>query len=108
MTFGGSMDYDFVAGDRNSKLQCTCVREADDTAIDVTTATVNLRWSMNEGTVTSSSMTKEDAANGVVSYTFGDGELVAGRLKAEVEILSGGLPLTSLEAMRFSVRERVS
>jgi hypothetical protein len=107
MTFGGTMDYHFVQGDQNSKLQVTCVRDDTGAAIDVSSATVNLYWSMNEGTTQTSEMDDEDAANGVVSYTWGDGELGAGQLKCEVEILSGGLPLTSIEAMRFTVRERL-
>lgn len=107
MTFGGTMDFHFVEGDTNSKLQVTCKRTDTGAAIDVSAATVKLYWSMNEGTRQSATMTKEDAPNGVVSYTFTTGQLEGGQLKCEVEITSGGLPLTSLEAMYFSVRRRI-
>jgi hypothetical protein len=107
MTFGGTMDFHFVAGDTNSKLQVTCKRTDTGAVIDVTTATVTLRWSVNEGTTTEDTMTKEDAVNGIVSYTWGTDELEAGILKCEVEIDSGGNVVTSLEAMRFSVRDRL-
>lgn len=107
MTFGGTMDYHFVQGDQNSKLQVTCVRDDTGLPIDVSSSTNTLYWSMNEGTTQSVEMADEDAANGVISHTWGEDELGAGQLKCEVEIVSGGLPLTSIEAMRFTVRERL-
>jgi hypothetical protein len=110
MTFGGTMDYHFVASDTSSKLQVTCKRTDTGAAIDVSAAgtTVTLYWSVNEGAKQSAEMTKTNGgSDGIVDYTWQTGELVSGQLKCEVEIDDGGNKLTSLEAPRFTVRERI-
>lgn len=109
MTYGGTMDYHFVAGDENSTLRVTCKRSDTGVAIDVSTSTNKLFWSINDGTVIEDAMSLTgDGTDGIVEYTWGTDELAAGILKCEVEITSGGLPLTQLEMMRFTVRERLS
>lgn len=108
MTYGGTMDYHFVEGDQNSTLRVTCKRSDTGAVIDVSTSTNKLHWSINEGTKTISNMSfYTDGSDGILDYTWGLNELAAGILKCEVEITSGGLPLTQLEVMRFTVRERL-
>jgi hypothetical protein len=105
------MDYHFVAGDTSSTLQVTCKRTDTGAAIDVSAAgtVITLYWSVNEGTVQNAVMTKTNGgSDGIVDYTWQAGELAAGQLKCEVEIDDGGEKLTSLEAPRFTIRERLS
>jgi hypothetical protein len=104
MALGGSMDFSFVAGDTNSVLTVTCKRSDTGAAINLAGMTVSIRWSVDGGTPVTKSMTITDAANGVCTYTFGTGDLVAGIMRAEVIITSSGKVVTSLEPFSFTVR----
>jgi hypothetical protein len=104
---GGALDYDFVAGDTNSVLTVTC-QKADGTGpMNLTGGTVTLRWSVDGATKVEKTMTLTDPANGVASYTFGTGELVAGIMAAEVVVTMGGKNVTSLEPFTFTVRPAI-
>lgn len=104
---GGSMDYSFVAGDTNSVLTVTCRRSDDNVVIDLSGATVALKWRVDGGTLITKSMTITDAPNGICTYTFGAGELVAGIMVAEVAVTIAGKVTTSVEPFRFTVRPTV-
>lgn len=106
MALGLPLDYSFVAADTNSALVVTC-NDKDGTVIDISSATVTLRWSIDGGTVVSKTMTIVDGPNGVASYTFGTGELVAGIMAAEIEVVAAGKKVTSVEPLKFTIRAKV-
>jgi hypothetical protein len=103
MALGVPLDWSFVAGDTNSALVVTC-KDKDGVAIDITSATVTLKWSVDGATAVSKTMTVTDGPNGVASYTFATGELVAGIMKAEVRVTAAGKTVTSVEPFTFTVR----
>ena len=107
MALGGTLDYNLVAGDTNTALIVTCKRADTGAAIDLTGATVTLKWRIDGGTLATKTMTITDAANGIASYTFGTSELAAGLMVAEVEVAVSGKTSSSVEAMRFTVRPKV-
>lgn len=83
------MDYELVAGDTGSKLVVTIVDNGDGTAVDLTGATVNLRWRANRSVVVvgPKDMTVTDAPGGIAEYLFEATELVAGIMEFEVEVI---------------------
>jgi len=107
MTLGGLMDFSFVAGDTNSVLTVTCKNSETGAPINLSGCTVKLYYSMDGGTPVSKTMTVTDAPNGICTYTFGALELVAGLMRAEVEVTAGGKFVTSVEPFRFTVRPRL-
>lgn len=108
MPFGGLTDYDFVEDDTNSKLKVTCTRDDTGAAINLTGATVTLKYKINAGTLATKTMSVEDTTGGVASYTFTSDELAPGIMVAEVQVESGGKVVSSLEPMRFTIRERLA
>lgn len=97
--------YQFVAGDTGSKLEVTCKNDADNTAINLTGATVKLKWKDAGGTLQTKTMTITSAATGVAEYQFLAGELFAGLMNFEVEITdSGGKIIRCLEIIAEKVR----
>lgn len=78
--------YSFVAGDTGSVLRVTCTNDSDDTAINLTGATVALRWLNSAGTLVSQNMTIVTAASGIAQYQFTASELFAPSMSFEVRI----------------------
>mgnify|MGYP007073280000 CR=1 FL=1 len=66
----------YVAGDM-PLLQVTVVDEDDGTAIDLTGATVTLRWRVNGAAVQTGAMAVTNAAGGICQRRWGSGELSA-------------------------------
>ena len=99
------MTASFVAGDTGSILQTTCKNE-DGSIIDLTGATVRVKWKAVDGVLQSRTMTVVGApAGGVVNYQFAAGELYAARMRFEIEITdSGGRVLRSLQLLEEEVR----
>jgi|WetSurSiteA1Bulk_404760.scaffolds.fasta_scaffold16651_2 hypothetical protein len=95
---------EFVAGDTNSKIRFTFKKASDGSALDLSGATVDLRWKIGAGILTTSAMTVTDAAGGVAEYLFTTGQLVAGTLTAEGRVTSGGKFVTTLEQPNLIVR----
>lgn len=91
----------YVVGDM-PKFEATCVDEDTGSAIDLTGATVTLRWSLDGGGSNSASMTISDATNGVAWARFGASDLSEeGRLVLAVRIVdSSGNQFTSQEFNR--------
>ena len=74
---------DLVEGNE-TLLRLTLIKASDRTARNLTGGSADLIWSIDGGVATTSSMTLEDAANGVVSFRFSDSQLTPGRLSADV------------------------
>ncbi len=102
--------YEFVQGDTGSKLEVTCKDNADDSAIDLTGATVRLKWiKKSDATTQSKTMTITSATTGVAEYQFAAGELVAGNMNFDVEITdSSSKVTTSLNPISVQVRGDIS
>ena len=98
------MAYEFVAGDTGSKLRVTC-QNSDGTVIDLTGATVVLKWHDIAGLLVTRTMTIVNAVAGIVEYQFLASELIAKTMDFEVEITdSGGNVLRSLKPLYEPVR----
>ncbi len=73
--------FPFTEGDTGSVLRITC-RNYDGSVIDLTGATVKIRWKNKAGTLVSKSMAIVGApSNGVVEYQFAAGELLAPKME---------------------------
>lgn len=97
--------YQFVAGDTGSKLKVTCKNDADNTAINLTGATLKLKWKNSGGVLVSQTMTITSAATGVAEYQFLTGELFAGTMDFEVEITdAGGKIIRCLDLISEKIR----
>lgn len=102
--------YQFVAGDTGSKLRVTCKNDSDNTVIDLTDATVKLKWKDSSGTLQSKTMTIiSPATNGIAEYQFASGELYSGTMSFEIEITdAGGKIIKSLDYIVERVRAGLS
>lgn len=78
--------YSFVAGDTGSVLRVTCTNDSDDAAINLTGATVALRWLDSSGVLVTKNMSIVTAASGIAQYQFGASELFAPSMSFEVGI----------------------
>lgn len=75
---------DFIENDR-SQVEVKFV-DTTRSVIDLTTvSTINFNFRINGGGLTSGSMTKSDATNGLATYRFGSGELTPGIMSAQAE-----------------------
>jgi hypothetical protein len=96
---------EFVAGDTNSKIRLTFTRASDGSLLDLTGATVDLRWKIGAAPLTTSAMTLiVPNTLGQAEYLFTTGQLVAGTLTCEGRVTSGGKFVTSLEQPTLIVR----
>jgi len=100
---------DFVAGDTNSVLRATITKASDGLAQDLTATTVTLKYRISNGTLVTRVMTKLiPLTSGVAEYLFLTGELTAGTMVGEVEVLSNsGLLFTTVEPFIKVIRPRL-
>lgn len=84
---------ELVAGDTGSKLVVTCRDSSTGAVINLSGATVTIRW---KG-VAAKSMTIANAAGGVAEYQFAQGDLV---YTSEVSVIEGVLA----SPMRFAIQ----
>jgi len=97
---------EFVENDTGSVLRVTCVDNDTDAAINLTGATVRLRWRHHNGDVTSKTMNIVTAASGIVEYQFASGELWRGTRSFEVEIADAqGKVITSITRLVATVHK---
>jgi hypothetical protein len=98
---------DFVEGDE-TLLQVNCIG-FDRTAIDVSGATVTLRYRIAGGSLQSKTMTiNAPNSAGQVQYQFLSGDLTPGKLSGEVGLQDNtGKAFTSLRGFHFSVRPKI-
>ena len=98
---------DFVTGD-NSVLSTTITDNVTGAAIDLSGASVIFRWKDNDGTLVEVVPTVDDAPNGVVSYRFLAGELIAPTMSIEVEVTDASSHvMTGLSLIELTVREQL-
>jgi hypothetical protein len=77
--------------------------------IDLTGATVRIRWKDKAGTVVEKSMTVTDPTGGVAEYQFVTGELEAGTTGFEIEITDPqGDIIKNLSLLLVRIREKLS
>lgn len=100
---------DFVTNDTGSILRITCKDNELGTAINLTGATVTLRWENASGTITSKTMTIVTAASGICQYQFVAGEIVYPLQKFEVEITdASGYKISNLTLIETTTREELA
>lgn len=98
-------DYQLVAGDTGSLLRVTCTNDDDGAAIDLTGATVALRWKDAAGTLVSRTMSAvAPATQGIAEYQFAATELIAPTMSFEVQIARSGGNVRSLDPFDLLVR----
>lgn len=103
------MATELVTGDTGSVLQLTLKDNDTNTAINLTGATVTLRWENAAGTITSKTMTIVTAVSGIVQYRFLAGEIIYPRHKFEVEITdSSGYKISNLTLLEVTTREELA
>lgn len=99
-----------VQGDTRPILTCTLTDETTGLAINITGATVVLRFRESGSTTTKATITGAvtNGANGVVEFTWPVGALdTAGEFEGEVEVTfaNGGVQ-TIYDRLKFKVREQ--
>ena len=98
---------DLVTGDTGSIYQVTCT-DSDGVAINLTGATVRLRWEDDVGVIQTRTMGITDAVNGVAEYQFLAAEIIAPKMKFETEVQdSGGFITSSNDLVTLTVREEL-
>lgn len=105
------MPYEFVESDTGSKLVVPCKDNESGAVINLTGATVTLRYKYaGDAAVTERGMTiQTPATNGIAEYLFGTGELKTGRFSYEVKIVDGaGKVITQLDLGYIDVRARLA
>lgn len=107
------MAIDLVEDDTGTVVEYTLVNKKTKAPIDLSGATVVLRWTINGGTPVEQEMEIEDAQSGRVSYQFVAGELAvpsgeqsAMRLNVVVTD-SGGKVLTQLKPITYTIRKKI-
>ena len=97
-----------VENDTGIELRVNCTEGVPPVVLNLSGATVLLRWRGDEAPV-ERAMTIIDGVNGVVSYIFKIGEIIAPDMEFEVQITdSAGNTRTSLQTFKERVRERLS
>jgi len=100
--------YHFVQDNVKVKLSVVCTDSAG-IAIDLSTATVSLRWRLKDGTIINKDMSVEDAAAGVAIYLFQAGELVPPTVEYEITVTKAdGAIITSLDTQILGIRARLA
>jgi len=100
------VSYKFVSGDTGSTLRVTCLNDDDSAIINITGATVVLRW-LNPTTnaYIEKTMTLITPLSGIADYQFLAGELIAPSMAFEVRITDGsGKIIRSLNPINVDVR----
>ncbi len=83
-------DYDFVENDTGSVLRITCTDRAGN-VIDLTGATVTLKWNDATGTLQQQAMAiNAPATAGIVQYKFAAGELFSPSMYFSIKIQDSG------------------
>jgi hypothetical protein len=102
------MTFRFVSGDTGSKLRVTCRNDSDNSVIDLTGATVALRWynRATDAVIERTMSIINPATGGQAEYQFAAAELVAPEMDFEVRITdSGGKIVRSLDLLAEGVRQ---
>ncbi len=102
------MSYDFVENDTGGKLRVTC-KSAQGAAIDLTGATITLKWRKADGQLETKPMSTVGAASGgIAEYQFAAAELFAPVMRCAVMITdASGYELSSLDHINLKIRKRL-
>lgn len=99
---------DLVEGNE-TLLRLTLIQTSTRQPRDLTGGSADLIWSIDGGTATTSSMTLEDPANGVVSYRFTATQLVPGRMRADVRSEdAAGNAVIATDILAFLIRRKIT
>lgn len=103
------MAVEFVAGDTGSKLVVTCKDKGTGDLIDLTGATVRLKYRIAGGSLATKTMSiQSPSTSGKAEYLFLAGELTDGEMVGEVEITDGeGKVTTQVTPFRLAIRAKV-
>jgi hypothetical protein len=102
-----------VEDDTGTVLDYTVRNKKTNEPINLTGATVRVRWTIDGGSPVQKDMTIVDATSGRVSYQFGAGELaiVSGDKSAMrlnvVVIDAGGKVLTQVTPTTYTIRKKI-
>jgi|SRR5215831_10191848 len=102
------MATDLVAGDTGSVLRVTLLdNETSNPVPGLASSTVRMKYRARNGQLVTRQMTIQDAVAAIVTYQFVAGELIAGPLTGEFEVVdSGGQIVTSLTPFNLTVRAK--
>lgn len=102
------MPVEFVAGDTGSKLIANCKNNEMKAVLDLTGATVKVKYRISGGALQTKSMSiLSPATNGKAEYLFLAGELTSGYMQGEIEITdASGKVITSLDPFVLEVRAK--
>ena len=100
---------DFVQGDTGSSIQFTCIDSNNYSPMNLAIYTATINWRNSSNTLITRSMQKHDSANGILRYTFGTGELVAGTMKFDIILtnINTNQYITSRDVISIDVRKRL-
>ena len=99
----------FVAGDTASKLEVTCKDNDSGDIIDLTGATVVLKWKTADDSLVTKTMAITNAVGGIAEYQFVSADLFAPEMRFEIRITDGsGKILHSLALLREAVRDALA
>ncbi len=99
---------DLVEGNE-TLLRLTLIRTSDRLPRDLTGGSADLIWSIDGGTATTSSMTLETPAQGIVSYRFTSTQLVPGRMRADVRSTdASGFGVIATDILSFLIRRKIT
>ena len=106
-----SNEYELVEG-KQGVIEVPITYQSDGSVVDLTGATVTLRWVDNDSAKTLIEKTMDlgvDPTLGVASYTFALGEVYAPHMRFDVDVTdSGGLQLASNSLIKVNVRKRLA
>jgi len=104
------MSFKFTQSDTGSTLEVTCKNDSTGNVIDLTGATLQLRYKIAGGALQTRSMTLDgDPTTGKATYTFLATELTPGTFIGDVTITDvGSLTISSLENIVEEIKARLS
>jgi hypothetical protein len=95
---------EFVAGDTAAKLRVQCYNK-DGSIFTLAGRTIRLKFRIGNGALLNVAMTiLSPASAGQAEWQFTTGQLVAGTMRAEVEVTIGSTVISSQDIGTFSVR----
>lgn len=98
---------DLVTGDTGSVLELTITDKTTGAAIDLTGATVRVKWRDADGTLVTATATVTSAAGGLAEYQFTTGQIYAPEMVFEVEVTDSlGDVTTGVDTITKTVREQ--
>ena len=107
------MAIDLVEDDTGTVVDYTLVNKKTKTPIDLSGATVVLRWTINGGAPVQQTMSILDAAAGRVSYQFAAGELAVpsgteSSMRLNVVVTDAeNKVLTQLKPITYTIRKKI-